>query len=311
MRIHVTRKIPARATQRLLDTGWDIFVGPEEMPNRQRLLWAVGGAVGLLSLLTESIDGEVMDRCPDLRVISQCAAGVDNVDLEEARKRGVVVCNTPGVLTETCADFTWALMLALSRRLVEGDRMLRAGQFEGWGPLMLLGSDLHGATLGVVGMGKIGQAVARRAQGFGMKVLYWSRSESPIGTRCDCLEELLSQADVVSLHLPLSEGTRHLLDATRLALMKPEALLINTSRGPVIDEAALAHALHNGQLAGAALDVFENEPSVHPDLLDCANALLTPHIASASLATRERMAGMAVDNLIAVLEGREPAHRVV
>ena len=311
MRIHVTRKIPQRALDRLLATGWDIFVGPEEIPNRNRFLWAAGGAEGLLTLLTEKIDGEVMDRCPGLRVISQCAAGVDNIDLAEAGRRGIPVCNTPGVLTETCADFTWALMLALSRRLVEGDRMLRQGQFEGWGPLMLLGPDLHGATLGLLGMGEIARAVARRAQGFGMKVIYWSRSERPGGRRCLDLQELLSQADVVSVHLPLSAETRHLINHERLAQMKPGALFINTSRGPLVDEAALARALHSGALGGAALDVFEQEPTVHPDLLSAPNTLLTPHIASASLATRERMALTAVDNLVDVLEGRQPAHQVV
>ena len=310
MRIHVTRKIPRRAVERLLATGWDIFVGPEEIPNRQRLLWGVGGAVGLLTLLTETIDAEVMDRCPDLRVISQCAAGVDNVDVAEATRRGIPVCNTPGVLTETCADFTWALMLALSRRLLEGDCMLRQGHYPGWGPLMLMGSDLHGATLGLLGMGNIAQAVARRAQGFGMKVIYWSRSERPGGQRCDTVEEVLEQADVVSLHLPLNDQTQHLINAERLAQMKPGALLINTSRGPVVDEAALAQALHQGSLGGAAVDVFENEPEVHPDLLTSPRTLLTPHIASASLATRERMALMAVDNLVAVLQGQTPAHQV-
>lgn len=310
MRIHVTRKIPRRALDRLLATGWDIFVGPEEIPSRSRLLWGVGGAVGLLTLLTERIDREVMDRCPDLRVISQCATGVDNIDLAEATRRGVVVCNTPGVLTETCADFTWALMLALSRRLLEGDRLLRAGQFGGWGPLMLLGQDLHGATLGLLGMGQIARAVARRAQGFGMKVLYWSRSPQEGFERCQDLAQLLAQADVVSVHLPLSSETRHLLDADRLAQMKPGALLINTSRGPVVDEQALAQALQRGHLGGAALDVFEEEPQVHPELLESPNTLLTPHIASASQATRERMAMLAVDNLIAVLGDQPPLHQV-
>jgi glyoxylate reductase len=311
VRIHVTRKIPERALQRLLDTGWDIFVGPEEIPSRSRFLWAAGGAAGLLTFLTERIDAEVMDRCPELRVVSQCSTGLDNVDLEEARSRGVAVCNTPGVLTETCADFTWALMLALSRRLLEGDRMMRRRAFPGWGPLMLLGSDLHGATLGLVGMGQIGQAVARRASGFGMKVLYWSRSERPGGTRCETLEDLLAAADVVSLHLPLTLDTHHLIDARRLRLMKPGSLLVNTSRGSVVDEAALAQALHDGHLAGAALDVFEREPAVHEGLLELPNVLLTPHIASASLATRERMAMLAVDNLIAVLREQTPLHRVI
>jgi glyoxylate reductase len=202
-------------------------------------------------------------------------------------------------------------MLGITRRLVEGERMLRAGEFHGWGPLMLLGSDLHGSTLGLIGMGKIGQAVARRAQGFGMRVLYWSRSESSGGERCGDLDDLLGQSDVVSLHVPLTEQTRHLIDASRLALMKRTAHLINTARGPVVDESALARALQDGVIAGAALDVFEREPEVHPDLLKAPNTLLVPHIASASLATRERMAGMAVDNLIAVLRGEEPLHRVV
>lgn len=310
MRVHVTRRLPERALERLYETGWDIFVGPEELPSRSRLLWAVGGAVGLITLLTEKIDAVLMEKCPDLKVISQCAAGVDNIDVAEATRRGIVVCNTPGVLTETCADFTWALMLALSRRLAEGERLLRTGQFHGWGPLMLLGTDLHGATLGLLGMGQIARAVARRAAGFGMKVLYWSRSEQPEGQRCLDLDEMLGQCDVVSLHLPLSAQTRQLFDEPRLRRLKKGALLVNTARGPLIDEAALARVLSEGHLGGAALDVFENEPTVHPALLEAPNTLLTPHIASASQATRERMAGMAVDNLIAVLSGRPPLHRV-
>ncbi|MBX3167279.1 MAG: D-glycerate dehydrogenase [Candidatus Eremiobacteraeota bacterium] len=290
MRIHVTRRLPERALQALYATGWDIFVGPEEIPNRSRLLWGVGGAVGLLTLLTERIDGEVMDRCPELRCISNCAAGLDNVDLDEAARRGITVCNTPGVLTETCADFTWALILGVTRRLLEGDRMMRAGEYPGWGPLMLLGLDLHGATLGVLGMGQIGRAVARRASAFGMRVLPWVRGAS--------LEEVLAGSDVVTVHLPLTAETRHLLNAERLARMKPGAYLVNTSRGPVLDEEALAACLASGQLAGAALDVFEREPLVHPDLVASDRVLLTPHIASATQATRERMAMLAVQNLI-------------
>lgn len=311
MRIHVTRKLPQAALDRLYATGWEIFVGPEEIPNRQRLLWGVGGAVGLLTLLTERIDAEVMDRCPDLRVISNCAAGVDNIDVAEARRRGIAVCNTPGVLTETCADFTWALILGLARRLVEGDRMMRNAQYPGWGPLMLLGQDVYGKTLGLLGMGQIARAVARRAEGFGLKILYWSRSarEGP-WSRCERLEDLLGASDIVSVHLPLSEATHHLINAERLAQMKAEALLVNTSRGPVVDEAALAAALRRGQPAAAALDVFEHEPQVHPELLELPNVLLTPHIASASEATRQRMALLAADNLEKVLRGEEPPHRV-
>lgn len=293
MRIHVTRRLPEKALQALYATGWDIFVGPEEIPNRSRLLWGVGGAVGLVTLLTEKIDAEVMDRCPQLRCISNVAAGRDNIDLDEAARRGITVCNTSGVLTETCADFTWALILAVTRRLLEGDRMMRAGEYPGWGPMMMLGLDLQGATLGVLGMGQIGQAVARRATVFGMRVLPWIRGGS--------LEEVLAESDVVTVHLPLTAETRHLLDGERLALMKPGAYLVNTSRGPVVDEAALASCLASGCLAGAALDVFEREPEVHPDLLSCERVLLTPHIASATQSTRERMALLAVQNLISAL----------
>ncbi len=293
MRIHVTRKIPEKALEALYATGWDIFVGPEEIPNRSRLLWGVGGAVGLVTLLTERIDAEVMDRCPGLRCISNVAAGLDNVDLEEAARRGVQVCNTPGVLTESCADFTWALILGITRRLAEGDRMMRAQAYPGWGPLMMLGMDLQGATLGILGMGQIGQAVARRAEAFGMRVLPWIRGGS--------LQEVLAASDVVSVHLPLTGETRHLLDKVRLAQMKPGSYLINTSRGPVVDEAALGEALASGHLAGAALDVFEREPLVHESLLNSERVLLTPHIASATQATRERMAMLAVQNLISAL----------
>lgn len=291
----MTRKIPEVALELLYGTGWDIFVGPEETPNRSRLLWGVGGAVGLVTLLTERIDAEVMDRCPDLRCISNVAAGLDNVDLEEARRRGITVCNTPGVLTEACADFTWALILGITRRLAEGDRMMRAQAYPGWGPLMMLGLDLHGATLGILGMGQIGQAVARRAAAFGMRVLPWIRGTS--------LQEVLAASDVVSVHLPLTGETRHLLDDARLRQMKPGAYLVNTSRGPVVDEAALGEALADGHLAGAALDVFEREPEVHPSLLASERVLLTPHIASATRATREKMALLAVQNLIGCLQG--------
>lgn len=293
MRIHVTRKIPEKALEMLFATGWDVFVGPEEIPNRSRLLWGVGGAVGLVTLLTERIDAEVMDRCPDLRCISNVAAGLDNVDLEEAARRGIQVRNTPGVLTESCADFTWALILGITRRLAEGDRMMRAQAYPGWGPLMMLGMDLHGATLGILGMGQIGKAVARRAEAFGMRVLPWLRG-MPV-------EEVLAASDVVSVHLPLTGETRHLLDKARLAQMKPGSYLINTSRGPVVDEAALGEALASGHLGGAALDVFEREPLVHESLLASDRVLLTPHIASATRATRERMATLAVQNLISAL----------
>lgn len=311
MRVHVSRKLPEQALEKLYDTGWDVFVGPEEIPSRSRFLWAAAGSHGLLTLLTERVDAEVMDRCPDLRVISNCAVGVDNIDLAEAARRGIVVCNTPGVLTQACADFTWALILGLARRLVEGDSMVRAGQFQGWGPLMLLGADLCGARLGLIGMGSIAQAVARRALGFECQVHYWSRSpkEGP-WQRHPQLESLLETCDIVSVHLPLTSETHHLLDLRRLRKMRPEALLINTSRGPVVDEAALAQVLAEGHLGGAALDVYEREPEVHPQLLTQPRALLSPHLASATQGTRLRMAELAVSNLTLVLRGEPPLHQV-
>lgn len=311
MRVHVTRNIPQPALQTLFQTGWDIFVGPEEIPSRSRLLWAATGAHGLLSLLTERIDAEVMDRCPQLKVISNCAVGVDNIDLAEASARGIVVCNTPGVLTEACADFTWALLLGLRRRLLEGDQWVRSGRFEGWGPLLLLGGDLHDCQLGLVGMGAIAQAVARRAAGFGSRVHYWSRTarEGPWQRHLQ-LETLLQECDVVSLHVPLSAKTHHLLNRQRLLQMRADALLINTSRGPIVDEAALAEVLAEGHLGGAALDVYEREPEVHPGLLTSPRVLLAPHLASATRGTRLRMAELAVENLCRVLRGESPLHQV-
>lgn len=301
MRVYVTRPIPAAGLELLSELEVSVYEEAERLPPRSALLAGAGGADGILSLLTERIDAEVMDRAPNLRVISNMAVGYDNIDVAEARRRGVMVCNTPGVLTETTADFTWALMMAVARRVVEGDGYVRAGRFPGWGPLMLLGRDLHGATLGIVGNGRIGQAVARRAAGFGMEVLVH---------RGVPLEALLERSDFVSLHVPLSGETTHMIGARELARMKPTAYLINTSRGPVVDETALVEALASGAIAGAALDVFEREPAVHEGLLGLENVVLAPHIASASVATRDRMAVMAATNLLQALRGDEPNHRV-
>lgn len=267
----------------------------------------------VVALLTDRIDAAFLERSPRLRIVANVAVGVDNVDLEACRARGVVVTNTPDVLTDATADLAFGLLLAASRRIAEGDRLVRAGGFTGWTPTFMLGTPVHGTTLGIVGMGRIGQAMARRARGFGMRVLYTQRArvgaalEAELGARYIAgLEELLAQSDSVSIHCPLTEATRHLFEAERIARMKPGAVLVNTARGPIVDEAALAHALEHGPLAAAGLDVFEDEPRVHPALLARPNVVLAPHIGSADRPTRQAMAGKAVANVLAVLAGRAP-----
>lgn len=268
---------------------------------------------GLLCLLTDRVDAELIAAAPALRVISSCSVGVNHIDLDAATRRRLPVGYTPGVLVETTADLAFALLLAAARRVVEADRFVREGQWtpeRSWEPDMLLGRDLHGATLGLVGLGSIGQAVARRARGFGMRVLGWTRSGRPVeGVEAAPLDRVLSESDFVSLHVAATAETRHLIDAAALARMTRGAILVNTARGEIVDEAALASALADGHLAGAALDVFEREP-LSPDspLLGLPNVVLAPHIGSASIATRSRMADLAVDNLLAGLEGRPLAH---
>jgi len=267
---------------------------------------------GLVCLITDTIDAEVLTASPGLRVISNVAVGYNNIDVSAATKAGVVVTNTPDVLTETTADFAWTLLMATARRLVEGDRYVRAGKFLQWEYMVLLGGDVHGKTLGVVGFGRIGRAVARRALGFGMRVLYQDAMAAPAAVEAELrasrvdLPTLLREADFVSLHTPLLPETRHLINAQSLRTMKRTAYLINAARGPVVDEAALVQALKEGWIAGAGLDVFEEEPTVHPGLIGLDNVVLAPHIASASHATRIEMARLAVENCVAVLEGRAP-----
>lgn len=265
----------------------------------------------VVALLTDHIDAAFLEGSPRLRIVANVAVGVDNIELAPCRARGVVVTNTPDVLTEATADLAFGLLLAAARRIAEGDRLVRAGAFEGWTPTFLLGARVNGTALGIVGMGRIGQAVARRARGFGMHVLYTQRTRLPapverelgvtfIGT----LDELLARSDSVSIHCPLTAATRHLFDAKRLARMRPGSVLVNTARGPIVEEAALAHALESGPLAAAGLDVFEDEPRVHPALLARPNVVLAPHIGSADQPTREAMAGRAVANVLEVLAGR-------
>ena len=309
-KVLVTREIPAAGLRPLEDFALTVL--SEAPPARDELLEAAEGAVGVLSNVTEKMDAEFMDAAGDgLRIIANMAVGYDNVDVEAAGERGIVVTNTPGVLDETTADTAFMLLLAAARRLGESERTLRAGRWEWWGPKLFVGVDVWGKTLGIVGMGRIGQAVARRGRGFGMEILYHNRSrnegaENELDARYADLDELLETADFVSVHTPLTEETRHLLGPEELEKMKPTAVLVNTSRGPVVDEEALADALADGRIFAAGLDVYEEEPKVHPKLLELENAVLAPHIGSGSRETRDGMAVLAAENIVAVLSGEEP-----
>ncbi len=303
--VFVTRGLPGGALDRLA-AEHELEVWPERLPPPQaELLARAPGLDGLLALLTDRVDAELIEAAPRLRAISNYAVGVDNVDLEAAERRGIPVGNTPGVLTDTTADLALALMLGIGRRLVEGDAFVRRGEWGTWEPELLLGHDLHGATVGIVGFGRIGQAVARRLEGFDCTVLHTSRGGGVP------FEELLERSDFVSVHTPLTPQTRGLIDAAALRRMKPTAYLVNTARGPVVDTDALVSALHAGEIAGAALDVTDPEPLPGDHaLLDAPNLLVLPHLGSATHATRERMADMAVDNLLAGLRGERMPHQV-
>jgi lactate dehydrogenase-like 2-hydroxyacid dehydrogenase len=283
---------------------------PDDLLNRMK---AKDAAV---SQLTDKFSAAVINALPKLRVIANIAVGFDNIDIQAATARNVIVTNTPGVLTETTADFTFALLMAAARRVVEGDRFLRAGRWREWSVDLLCGHDIYGRTLGLVGMGRIGQAVARRARGFQMRVLYHdavrqdAQSEKDLGVEFVPFEALLRESDFVSVHVPLLPETKKLIGAGALAQMKKTAILINTSRGPVVDEAALAEALANGTIAAAGLDVFECEPAVNPKLIELENAVLAPHIASGSIDTRKKMCQMAVENAVAALQGQRPPNLV-
>jgi glyoxylate reductase len=310
-KVFVARRIPEDGLAVVTDAT-DATVWPDDLPPpRDELLRAVAGCEGVLTLLTDRVDDEFLDAAgPQLKVVSNYAVGFDNVDVPACTARGIPVGNTPGVLTETTADLAFALMMAAARRLPEGDRYVRAGKWKTWGPLLLLGPDVHGATIGIVGFGRIGQAVARRATGFGMKIVYHDvhRAEAAVEAAYSAtflpLEELLAQADFVTLHVNLTPETRGLINTEKLGWMKSTAVLVNTSRGPVVDPVALATALRDGQIFAAGLDVTDPEP-IPPDdpLLSLDNCLVVPHIASASQATRSKMAQMAAANLLAGLRG--------
>jgi glyoxylate reductase len=288
---------------------WD---GEMAMP-RDQLLDRIRGKVGAITLLTEKVDGELLDAAGDgLKIVANYAVGFDNIDVEECTRRRVLATNTPEVLTETTADTAWALLMAAARRVPEGDRFLRSGTPWIWGPEMMLGQDIHGKVLGIVGFGRIGQAVARRGGGFGMRVIYHDVARPPaeveaeLGAEYRELDDLLAEADFISIHVALTPETRHLFGPEQFRKMKPTAVLVNSSRGPVIDEAALVEALRAGELFAAGLDVFENEPDVHPGLVELPTAVIIPHLGSATVETRDAMGMLAVENLTAAVEGRRP-----
>jgi glyoxylate reductase len=335
----VTRKLPSSVLAKLRSVGSvDLYEGDDAIA-ADELRARLSDKDALVCLLTDKIDRAMIDAAPDLKIIANVAVGYDNIDVAYARSRGIVVTNTPDVLTESVADFTWALILAITRRLSEGERVVRRGEWKGWGLGFMLGAELRGKQLGLIGLGRIGRAVAERAAAFGMRVVYTRRSpQSPVTSRQSeslaprlrspeepasfgearqsaegataaspqplSLDQLLNTSDIVSLHVPLSPETRHLIDKKALTRMKRSAYLINTARGPIVDEEALAWALREHLLAGAALDVYEHEPAIHPDLLALENVLLVPHLGSATTETRTAMADLAVENVIAVLGGR-------
>jgi glyoxylate reductase len=311
-RVLVTRPIPEVALGLLGRHLEVVAIDPEPGRERAAVMAALAACDGVLAQVTDRVDGELLDAGPRLRVVANMAVGVDNVDLAAAGRRGIAVTNTPGVLTESTADLAFALILAASRRTGEGERAVRSGRFRRWLPMAFLGQDVHGKVLGIVGMGRIGAAVGRRGRlGFAMRVLYHDRRRNPDAEReleaePVPLDRLLAEADVVSLHLPLAADTRHLIDAAALARMKPTAVLVNTGRGAVVDEEALARALRRRRIFAAGLDVHEHEPRVHPDLVDLDSVVLLPHLGSATEETRAAMALAAARNLVAALAGERP-----
>lgn len=312
-RILVTQLVPQPALDLLREVGRvEVDPDPDRILTKGELIKALKRNDFLFCLLTNTIDGEVLEANPNLTIVANMAVGYNNIDVPAATARKIPVTNTPGVLTETTADLTWTLLMAVARRVVEADNYTRARRFKAWGPMLMLGTDIHGKTLGIVGMGRIGEAVARRARGFGMRTLYFNRHrvdaarETELGAEYADLKTLLHSADFVCIHTPYTTETHHLVGENLLALMKPSAYLINTSRGPVVDEKALVRALRDRKIAGAGLDVYENEPEIEPELLAMPNTVLLPHIGSASLETRTKMAVTAAENIVAATRGQRP-----
>ncbi len=315
--VFITRQIPEEGVNLLRKCCSQVEVNPHDRPlTYNELLEQAQGRDAILTMLSDRIDARLIHSVENLRIVANYAVGYDNIDIKAATEKGIAVTNTPGVLTDSTADMAWALLFAVTRRIVEGDRLTRAGKFTGWSPLFLLGGDLVGKTLGIIGAGRIGTAMAMRSRGWCMRVLYATQSnrnavlEEMLGAKRVDVKTLLRESDFISLHTPLTEKTRHLIGANELSLMKKTACLINTGRGAVIDEAALVTALKNKQIAGAGLDVYEEEPQLKPGLAGLDNVVLAPHLGSATVETRSKMAVMAAENIIAVLNKQKPRHCV-
>jgi glyoxylate reductase len=313
-RLYVTRQLPEPVMTALTER-FDLTQPPETAPpNRDTVLAGIRYADALICTLAEQIDAPMLSKASHLRVIANYAVGYNNIDLDAARTHNIIVTNTPDILTESTADLTWALLLATARRVPEGHSLVQHGAWTGWEPRQLLGADVFGRTLGIIGMGRIGQAVARRAAGFKMPVLYHNRTPKDFpdhpSWKSVALNDVLSQADFLTLHVPLTTDTRHLIARRELQLMRPTAYLINIARGSVIDEAALVEAIQEGRLAGAGLDVYEHEPAIHPGLLSLSNVVTLPHLGSATHATRIRMGMVCLENVVAVLEGQQALNRI-
>ena len=315
-KIFITRKISEDVMQILESMGTvEVYQGERPIP-REKLLEGVKEAEALYCMLTDRVNKEIIEAAPRLRIVANMAVGVDNIDILACKERGIVVTNTPGVLTNATADLTWSLLLAVSRNIVNGDRYMREGKFVGWGPLLFVGGDYFGKNLGIIGMGRIGQAVARRGQGFGMNMIYYQRNRLPdkvereLGAKYLSMEEVIREADYLTLHLPYYPQVHHLIIQEKLGMMKPTAYLINTARGAHVDEKALVEHLKARRIAGAALDVYENEPQLASGLADLDNVVLAPHMGSASVSTRHQMALMVAKDIAAVLNGEEPMHVV-
>jgi glyoxylate reductase len=313
-KVFLTRRLPPAVMERIERETDLVWHREDRVATNAEVIAGMKGREALLCTILDRVDAGLLDACPGVKVVANFGVGFNNIDVAAATARKIPVTNTPGVLTDSTADLTFALLLAISRRLGEGERIVRAKKWEGWQPLQLLGTDVSGSTLGILGFGRIGQAVARRARAFGMRVIYWNRSALPDSSEFDAtrvsFEEVLRQSDFVSLHVAYNSDTHHLLDESHFALMKPAAFVVNTARGPVINEPALVRALQTKQIAGAALDVFEREPQLAPGLADLENVVLAPHLGSATIGTRTKMGMIAVDNLLAVCQGQRPPNCV-
>lgn len=316
-RVLLTRRMPPAAAEVLARAGLTVdVIDTEEPPPRDEVVARARGCAGLITMLSDRIDVEFLEAVgPSLRVVANYAVGFDNIDLAACKQRGVRVTNTPGVLTEATADLVWALILAAARNVAAGDRLVRGGKWQGWAPTQLLGLELYGATLGILGAGRIGSVVARRSLGFRMRLLYTdTRPNEELEQELDAerveLDRLIAESDVLSLHVPMTPEVHHLIGTAQFKAMKPTAILVNSARGPIVDETALVEALRTGQIAAAGLDVYENEPRLAPGLAELPNVVLLPHLGSGTTTTRSRMAAMAAENVVAVLSGREPPNSV-